>query len=149
MKINLYIILLVSCLYMINQVLKNSIDIFFLGMFFRSYYNDILCGVAFPAYCNCLLKRIGRTINYFWQIIISMFFCGLVWEIIPPVFLKFGVSDIIDIICYEAGGIIYWLIYRGCMYFSDTKLWRNCKYSCLAKIVMGFIAINQTNAWLK
>lgn len=41
-----------------------------------------------------------------------MFFSGVFWEYVTPIFRQNTVSDVWDILAYMAGGFMYWLIDR-------------------------------------
>ena len=109
---NRKIIFLVILTYFINQIMKKSaLHSNFSGYFFRCYFNDLLCGLAFPAFVNELLI-INRfiPIQKLAYIILEMFCCGLIWEYVAPQFVPTATSDPIDILCYILGGIFYWVI---------------------------------------
>ena len=109
MKTDISIIIVVAILYLINQSVKNSIDIAIVGTFFRCYYNDLICGIAFPAYCNLLLGIKNKSLNKLWKIVLLLLICGIVWETVPVILFDHGVSDIFDIFYYIAGGMLYYI----------------------------------------
>lgn len=112
MRKNIVIVLLVLIAYIINQNIKNTISLPFVGSFCRCYLNDLMCGIAFPAYCNILLKTKNKALDKLWMIILLMMICGIIWETIPALAFDHGVSDVFDIISYMTGGFIYYLIIR-------------------------------------
>lgn len=112
MKTDALIIIAVAILYLINQSVKSSTDIEIVGTFLRCYYNDLICGIAFPAYCNLLLRTNNRSLDKLWKIVLLLLICGIVWETVPVVLFDHGVSDIFDIFYYIAGGMFYYIIQK-------------------------------------
>ncbi len=111
MKKNLLIMLFILFFYILNQIVKNTVDIPILSIFCRNYLNDILCGIVFPAYVNtCLLMNHRKAIQRMSKIIMMMTSCGVFWEFIAPTVLHYGTTDILDLVAYNIGGIIYYLI---------------------------------------
>ena len=113
MNDDLSVIAVVSLLYLTNQSVKNNIDIEIIGSFLRCYFNDLICGIAFPAYCNLLLRTKNKSLEKLWKIVLLLVICGTVWETIPVIVFNHGVSDIFDIICYIVGGILYYIIQKN------------------------------------
>lgn len=76
----------------------------------KCYFNDVLCGILFLAYCNLLLIRKHLLIDKLWVIESILFCCGLFWEIVAPLYVNYSVGDPIDIVAYMFGGFVYWTI---------------------------------------
>lgn len=76
------------------------------------YFNDTVGGITFIAYCNLVFSFYCRKMIKLWQIELLMFFCGVFWEYLTPVFRKDTVTDVRDILAYMSGGFIYWVIMK-------------------------------------
>ena len=113
MRKNCFIILSISFCYILNQAVKNTVDIPILSDFCRNYLNDILCGIVFPAYVSvCLVLSHRKPLIKWTHILITMTLCGIFWEYVSPALLHVGTSDILDIAAYLLGGTIYYCIRR-------------------------------------
>ena len=111
-KKNLIIIGITVALYIINRIVKNSIPIEAIRWFMTCYFNDTIGGMTFMAYCNIVFSFYNRRIIKLWQIELLMFFCGIFWEYLTPMFRANTVSDIWDVLAYMIGGFLYWIITR-------------------------------------
>lgn len=112
-KYNLTIIAITLILYSFNQITKSFIYIKAIKWFMVCYFNDIVGGITFISYCNVICGVfVNRQIIKLLQIEMLMFFCGLFWEYITPIFRKNTTSDIWDILAYMIGGFIYWIIVK-------------------------------------
>lgn len=111
-KNNFIIIGITILLYIINQILKNKIPIESIRWFMDCYFNDTIGGITFVAYCNIVFSFYNRKMIKLWQIEYLLFFAGLFWEYVTPIFRKNTVSDIWDVAAYMMGGFLYWLIVR-------------------------------------
>ena len=74
------------------------------------YFNDTIGGMTFVAYCSIITCFRDRRLRKLHHIEILMFFCGIFWEYVTPVFREGTVSDPYDILAYMLGGFLYWLI---------------------------------------
>lgn len=108
----LLLIVITLLLYSLNQKYKTSINNEFLGFFFRGYFNDIIGSIMFLSYCSIIFSyyRGNFMLQKLFHIELIMLICGLFWEFIVPLYRKDTVSDIIDLLAYMLGGLIYWLI---------------------------------------
>ncbi|WP_329385511.1 hypothetical protein [Anaerofustis butyriciformans] len=111
-KENIVVILLFLLLYFINQIFKNTIPMNLIGTFLSCYFNDIIGGAVFIAYCNIILSLNKKKVLSLCKIELFLFICGVFWEYITPIYRVDTVSDIWDIAAYMIGGILYWLIER-------------------------------------
>lgn len=111
-KKNLFIIGITLVLYGLNQSIKTDIPIEPIKWFMTCYFNDIIGGITFIAYCNMVFGLYSRKVLELWQIELLMFFSGIFWEYITPMFRANTISDVWDILAYMLGGFIYWLITR-------------------------------------
>lgn len=113
-KNNLILISITLVLYLINQCLKTEIPIEPIRLFMSCYFNDMIGGITFCAYCSLMLSLCNKSINKLFQILLLMFFCGIFWEYVTPLFRLNTVSDPFDILAYILGGIIYWSLLKYC-----------------------------------
>ena len=109
-KKNLFFIGITIGLYCVNQVIKLHINVGWLKWFMCCYFNDMIGGITFVAYCNIVFDFYKKKMIRLWQIELLMFFSGIFWEYITPLFRKDTVSDIFDICAYMVGGFIYWIL---------------------------------------
>ena len=109
---NIFLIIVTIILYILNQRYKASIKNEQLYLFMNCYFNDLIGGITFIAYCNFVGKFFRREISRLPHILALLFFCGLFWEYITPLFRRNIVADVFDILAYMVGGIIYWGISR-------------------------------------
>ena len=119
-KKNILIIFICFLLYLLNKVVYYPN--MFMQSFMSSHFNDILCGILFPAYCNILLENRYGLINRLWKVESLLLVCGIFWEFIAPLFISYSVSDIFDIAAYMFGGFIYWIIYRIVISSKNHKI---------------------------
>lgn len=111
-KRNFLIIGITIILYTINQIIKSKIPINAIRWFMSCYFNDTIGGMTFSAYYNTVLAFRGKQMSKLWQIELLLFFAGLFWEYVTPIFRANTVSDICDVLAYMIGGVLYWLIIR-------------------------------------
>lgn len=110
---NLILIFVTIILYTINQCIKNKIHINEIKWFMSCYFNDIVGGITFMAYCGIVFEHYRRKMTKLWQVIFLMVNCGFFWEYITPLFRPNTISDPWDILAYVCGGFIHWLIIRN------------------------------------
>lgn len=48
----------------------------------------------------------------FKQVILISFLCGLIWEFFAPLLNADSTTDLLDILCYILGGVLYLLIQK-------------------------------------
>lgn len=112
MKNNVKLIIITLGMYIINQIIKSKIPIEDIKWFMTCYFNDMIGGITFCAYCSIVLKMGHRQLKKLWHIEMLMFCCGIFWEYITPLYRKNTISDIFDIVAYMIGGVIYWYIFQ-------------------------------------
>ena len=71
---------------------------------------------------NLVLSFFYKPIRKMWHIIILMFFCGLYWELIVPLYRTNSVSDFWDIIAYIVGGVTYRLLITTAHFYNVHKI---------------------------
>lgn len=109
-KRNIKIIVITIIFYVLNQNIKNLIPNNMLRWFMTCYFNDTIGGMTFVAYCSIITCFRDRRLRKLHHIEILMFFCGIFWEYVTPLFRENTVSDPYDILAYMLGGFLYWLI---------------------------------------
>lgn len=105
------ILIAAMLIYFINRLIKNYIEIPIIGYLIKCHVNDFLGGIVFCAYVNVILiwgKR--REIKKYYQTFIMILTVGLIWEYVFPIFLKYSVSDVFDVLSYVLGGTVYYFI---------------------------------------
>ena len=82
------------------------------GWFLSCYANDVFAGLAICAWTDLLL-RWGRLapLRPWRQTVPLLLFCGLVWEVLAPLWKAEAVFDPWDFLAYQAGGLL-WLACR-------------------------------------
>lgn len=121
-KNNIIIIGVTVALYSVNQIIKTEIAIEVIRWFMCCYFNDTIGGITFIAYCNIVFGFYNRKLIKLWQIELLLFFSGLFWEYVTPIFRTNTISDIWDVLAYMIGGFLYWLLVR--------KEQNGCKKEC-------------------
>ena len=112
-KIDLLLLNVALSLFIINNYVKADINIAYLGYLLKNHFNDFLGGIAFLAYINAILSmKKGKRlrINGINHCLILMFFVGLIWEYITPLYCSSSTADPLDILAYCLGGVVYGLL---------------------------------------
>ena len=105
-KKNFFIILVVAVLYVINQNVKDEVP----GVFMSWYFNDMICGAGFMAYCNIFIELWKRPLKKLIGIEAVLLCAGLFWELVAPRIIHGSTGDFMDVCAYLIGGFIYWCI---------------------------------------
>ena len=113
MKKNYGIMLITLTTVLLNKYLKSYISIPWLKWFMTCYFNDLVGGITFIAYCNSVFYYYKGMLYKLWRIELLLFLCGIFWEYITPLFRTDTISDPYDIMAYMCGGFIYWIIMFG------------------------------------
>lgn len=111
-KYNIVIFVVSITLCLINRKIQGIITLYPLHFFLTCYFNDVVGAIGFVAYCNVLLNIFNKSIKKALHIELLMLLCGLFWEYITPLFRNDTTSDILDIVAYMCGGIIYWFVIK-------------------------------------
>jgi hypothetical protein len=114
------LLILIPCLYSVNNAIFKKIANGYLYSFFNFYFNDLICPLFLLAYSNILLLTVGKGIRRLHLILLFLFFCGAFWEFISPKFIKSSVADCNDMLFYICGGFVYWIIFRWKKYTNST-----------------------------
>lgn len=109
-QLDFLLIVSTASLYLLNNFIFKKISTGLTHYFLICYFNDLICPLAFLAYVNIMLAFVQKQLAKIYQILIFCFGCGLVWEFIAPLFKKNSVTDFYDLLCYCAGGMLYYAI---------------------------------------
>lgn len=107
---SIIVFLLSITLCFLNRKFNYIITENFFHWFMTCYFNDIIGAVAYSAYCDIAFSFFGKSLNKLYKLGIILFFSGLFWEYVTPVFRSDTVGDFFDIFAYMLGGLIYWKI---------------------------------------
>lgn len=89
--------------YTVNKCFANILNC----VFMRSYFNDIMAGVLFPAYINIWLILKPCRLSGYIPLLLCTLAVGCFWEYVTPVYHPQSVSDKWDIAAYLAGTLLY------------------------------------------
>lgn len=109
MRKNIILILITLVIYAINQNVKMSIANDAIRWFMTCYFNDMIGGITFTAYCCIFVQLYKGSIIKLYQIEGILFMSGVFWEYITPLYRN-TTSDPWDIVAYIFGGLLYWVI---------------------------------------
>lgn len=77
------------------------------------HLNDFLAGIAIICYVNIVIslsKLSIQRIKHLYSSLLVSFSCGILWEYVFPHFIKKGVSDVLDVVSYMLGGVVYIIV---------------------------------------
>ena len=101
-------LIVVGVLYLINVYVIDTTNFFMNG-----YFNDLICPIGVLSVVNIILSVFKVRYESYGECMLFILLCGLFWEYSP---LKDNaVADIWDLICYEAGAVIYCFIQKICV----------------------------------
>ena len=111
-RYNLAVLLAAGCFYLLNRLVLSQAVGGAAGWFLSCYANDIFAGAAVVAWSDLLL-RWGRfpPVRSWRQTVPLLLICGLVWEVLAPVWKPGAVFDLWDFAAYQVGGFL-WLLAR-------------------------------------
>ena len=101
--------------FQINELIKAEVQIPVLGYLLRCHFNDYLGGISFAAYLNFVLSLSNWTTFQLTKIrhfLVAALVCGVVWEVITPLFMHSSVGDVWDVVAYILGMLTYWFFGR-------------------------------------
>ena len=100
-------------LYVINRFYLKHLDIPYIGYLLKNHFNDFIGGFVFPSYLNLVLVLSGRNpILKFTSLFGIMLCVSLLWEYVFPLFLSYSTSDILDVLAYMLGTILYYFVMK-------------------------------------
>lgn len=109
---NIFLFFISTGACLLNQKMKLNISNETLRWFMTCYFNDIVGGIAFAAYCNHIFSYYKGMFQKLWKIELLMLSSGFFWEYLTPLFRYDTISDPWDIVAYMFGGFIYWILLK-------------------------------------
>ena len=110
--LNIVLICVVAILYVVNNLCLKTMLPYNMRWFFVCYFNDLICPLLFLAYCNILLLSVNKEMTNLKTLFFVGLAVGVVWEFGAPIIKKTSTTDIMDIVCYVGGSIIYWFLLK-------------------------------------
>lgn len=109
--LNLLLLGLTAAFYITNKLVFQSAAQGWLRWFLVCYANDVWAGLAILAWVNLLLDLGKLPPLGSWRLsALLLLGCGLVWEVLAPLWNPWSVCDPWDMLAYLVGGGVYRLI---------------------------------------
>ncbi|MDD4564227.1 MAG: hypothetical protein PHE79_01880 [Eubacteriales bacterium] len=99
--------------YVINSNIEINSRVDLINIFFKNYFNDMLASIVLLSYSNFLLLLINKELRKLRYIYLIILICGVIWEIITPIFRRNSICDLYDFLAYFVGATIYCFINQG------------------------------------
>jgi hypothetical protein len=106
------ILLLIIGIAAINQTLLKFRFDGVIGTFFNYYFNDVLAALLILVWTNVLMSLIDRQFDNIFHIFLLTFTIALFWEYVTPLYKSGSTSDVLDVLAYLLGGVIYTIFIR-------------------------------------
>lgn len=112
-RLNTALLLLAGAFYLTNRLVLQPAASGWLHWFLACYANDLFAGLAMVAWTDLLLD-LGRLppIRSWKQTVPLLLVCGLVWEVLAPLWKAGAVFDPRDFVAYQVGGLLWLLMAR-------------------------------------
>ena len=110
--LNIILIFIVAILYVVNNIWLKDLVSYNIRWFFVCYFNDLICPLLFLSYCNLLLLTTNREVTSLKALFLIGLAVGVIWEFGAPILKPTSTTDLMDIVCYLMGSILYWFILR-------------------------------------
>ena len=110
--LNIVLICVVAVLYVVNNLCFKILLPYNMRWFFICYFNDLICPLLFLAYCNILLLSVNKEMTNLKTLFFVGLAVGVVWEFGAPILKTTSTTDMMDIVCYVGGSIIYWFLLK-------------------------------------
>lgn len=110
--LNIILIFIVAILYVVNNIWLKDLVPYNIRWFFVCYFNDLICPLLFLSYCNLLLLTTNREVTSLKALFLIGLAVGAIWEFGAPILKPTSTTDLMDIVCYLMGSILYWFILR-------------------------------------
>ena len=105
---DLLLLLAVASFYLANRLWLRAAADGWIGWFLSCYANDICAGAAILAWLDLLLSLGGRPpLRSRGTAILFLLLCGLVWEVLAPLWKTGAVFDPWDLLAYQVGGLLW------------------------------------------
>lgn len=110
-RLNTALLLLAGAFYLTNRLVLQPAASGWLHWFLACYANDLFAGLAMVAWTDLLLD-LGRLppIRFWKQTVPLLLVCGLVWEVLAPLWKAGAVFDPWDFVAYQVGGLLWLLL---------------------------------------
>ena len=118
-RFDFFLVAITAILYLLNISVFKKAHTGIFHYFFVCYFNDLICPMGFLAYVNIMLSFVNKKLDGLISILIFCFACGLIWEFVAPLLKENSVTDFCDLLCYCAGGVLYYVINKSISF--DTK----------------------------
>ena len=100
-------------LYIVNRFWLKHLKVPYIDYLLKNHFNDFIGGFVFPAYVNLVLVLSGRNpINNFGVLVLFMLGVSVIWEFVFPQFLSYSTSDILDVVAYMLGTLLYYFVMK-------------------------------------
>lgn len=99
----------VGLFYLVNRQFLSPVIPGWTGWFLQCYANDIAAGIFLCAWTDLILALGARPAMRAQHVIPLLLICGLVWEVLAPLWKTGAVFDLWDFVAYLAGGLL-WLL---------------------------------------
>lgn len=105
---NLAVLALSAGEYAANRLFLRAVPDGPIRRFLVCYCNDLFAGATLLAWANLLLEHARfRPLTRLHHTVPLLLICGLVWEILAPLWKAGAVFDPWDFLAYQAGGLVY------------------------------------------
>ncbi|WP_161471140.1 hypothetical protein [Adlercreutzia caecimuris] len=112
---NLMVGAIVMVFYCLNRFL-HGFDGVLPREFLLYHFGDLCGGILFPIYVNlvCIAAKSSFRIDSLGKAMMLEALCSAVWEGAIPLLWRASTADILDVVCYFVGGLVYWIMMSLC-----------------------------------
>ena len=121
-KYNVILIALSLVIYFINKLNRLLDFALFNNIYVNNHLNDVLAAIVILAFSNVLLEKKYRMIDNLLYIEIFVFCSGVFWEFVTPLYKTDSVSDVLDLVAYCLGGLVYWIVVKSIQMRRESRL---------------------------
>ena len=111
-KLDLVCIVVAFVVYFFNRFVLKSATTGNVKYFCKNHLNDLVCPLFFLGISQIVLKLIHIRLEKLISILSLTIAGAFVWEVIGPWLNPQSVGDPIDVLCYVAGGLVYYFLNR-------------------------------------
>lgn len=104
-------------LYVLNKFYLHQI---IEDIWLKSYFNDIMGGIVFGSALRIVFRYWFKREITLLPYIMLILFAGIYWEYIAPLYLKYSVCDVVDIVAYLCGGFILQIVLKVWGYCNEV-----------------------------
>ncbi|MEE0705403.1 MAG: hypothetical protein UCH28_03350 [Adlercreutzia sp.] len=102
-----------SCFVLVVYAANRFLRIFAIVLpegFVLYHFGDLCGGALFAAYANLICVFAGASFRFdtLPKIMGLELICSVAWEFFAPMIWKWSTADILDVLCYFFGGMLYW-----------------------------------------